>query len=78
MNKTKLHLKSEEDLDDYYDRTHELRTRLSEAGEAITDRLFNALVINGLHDSYELYVVQRVFNQSQGFLRAENEVEELR
>ena len=44
----KLRLGSEEDLDDYFVRSQELMTRLSEAGEAITDTLFNALVINGL------------------------------
>ena len=42
----KLRLGSEEDLDGYFCRSQELMTRLSEAGEAITDILFNDLVIN--------------------------------
>ena len=53
----KLRLGSEEDLDDYFVRSQELITRLSESGEAITDTLFNALVINGLPDSYQHLVV---------------------
>ena len=42
-------------------------TRLSEAGEAITDSLFNALVINGLPDSYEHFVVQESFQPAKTF-----------
>ena len=46
----KLRLGSEEDLDDYFVRSQVLMTRLSEAGEATADRLFNAMVISGLPD----------------------------
>ena len=63
----KLRLGSEKDLDYYFVRSQELMTRLSEAGEAITDTLFKALVINGLPDSYEHFVVQKNF-QSKTFL----------
>ena len=63
----KLRLGSEEDLDDYFVRSQELMTRLSEAGEAITDTLFNALMINGLLDSYEHFVVQESFQPARRF-----------
>ena len=39
---TKLHIGSEEDLDENFVRSQVLMTRLSEAGEAITDPLFIA------------------------------------
>ena len=75
----KLSLGSEEDLDDYFVRSQELMTRLSEAGEAITDTLFNALVVNGLPDSYEHFVEPESF-QPKTFpeLRTMTTIEELR
>ena len=63
----KLCLGSEEDLDDYIVLSQELMTRLSEAGEAITDTLFNALAINELPDSYENFVVQESFQPVKTF-----------
>ena len=57
----KLRLGSEEDLDVYFVSSQELMTRLSEAGEPITDTLFNALMINGLPNTYEHFVVQENF-----------------
>ena len=48
----KLRLGSEDDPNENFVRSQELLTRLSDAGEAITDTLFNALMINGLPDSY--------------------------
>ena len=63
----KLRLGSEEDLDDYFVRRQELMTWLSGAGEAITETLFNALVINGLPDSYEHFVVQESFQPAKTF-----------
>ena len=63
----KLCLGSEEDLDDYFVRSQELMTRLSKAGEAITDTLFKPLVINGLPDSYEHFVVQESFQPAKTF-----------
>ena len=58
----KLRLESEEDLDDNFVRSQELMTRLSEAGEVITDTLFNALP-----DSYEHLVVQESFQSAKTF-----------
>ena len=42
-------------------------TRLSEAGKAITDTLFNALVINRLPDGYEHFVVQESIQPAETF-----------
>ena len=63
----KLRLASEEVLDDYFVRSQELITRLSEAGEAITATLFNVLVINGLPDGYEHFVMQESFQPAKTF-----------
>ena len=63
----KLRLGSEEDLDDYFVRSQELMTRLSEAGEAITDALFKGLVINRLSDSYGHFVLQESFQSTKTF-----------
>ena len=63
----KLRLGLKEDLDGFLVRSQELRTRLSEAGEAITDTLFIALVIKGLPDSYEHFVVQESFQPAKTF-----------
>ncbi|XP_063727131.1 uncharacterized protein LOC134854706 [Symsagittifera roscoffensis] len=65
----KLRLGSEEDLDEYFVRSQELMTRLSEAGEAITDTLFNALAINGLPD---ILWCKTAFNQPRRFSRLRN------
>ena len=63
----KLRLGSEEALDDYFVRSQELMTRLSEAGEGITDTLFNALVIKGLPDRPDHFVVQESFQPAKTF-----------
>ena len=63
----KLKLGSDEKLDDYFVRSQELMTRLCEAGEVISDTLFNALVINGLPESYEHFVVQESFQPASSF-----------
>ena len=42
-------------------------TRLNEAGERISDTLFNALVINGLPKQYEHFVVQESFQPATTF-----------
>ena len=63
----KLRLGSTEKLDDYFVRSQELMTRLCEAGERISDTLFNALVINGLPEQYEHFVVQESFQPATTF-----------
>ena len=56
-----------EKLDDYFVRSQQLMTRLSDAGERISDTLFNALVINGLPEQYEHFVVQESFQPATTF-----------
>ena len=54
----KLRLGPSEMPEDYFVRSQELMTRLSEAGERVSDTLFNALMINVLLEQYEFFVVQ--------------------
>ena len=42
-------------------------SRLTEAGEKISETLFNALVINGLPEKYEHFIVQESFNPAENF-----------
>ena len=60
----KLRLGPTEKLDDYFVRSQELMTRLS---ERVSDTLFNALVINGLPEQYEHFVVQESFQPATTF-----------
>ena len=46
-------LGEEEKLHEYFIRSQQLMSRLTEAGENMTEILFNALVINGLPERYE-------------------------
>ena len=45
----------------------ELMSRLTGAGEKMSETLFNALVINGLPEIYEHFVVQESFNPASTF-----------
>ena len=63
----KLRLVATEKIDDYFVRSQELMTRLSDAGERVSDTLFNALVINGLPEQYEHFVVQESFQPATTF-----------
>ena len=62
-----LQLEDAEDLDSFFIRGQELLTRLQEAGEAISETLFNALVLNGLPMRYESFVIQENFNLATNF-----------
>ena len=42
-------------------------TRLQEAVEAVSESLFNALVLNGLPMRYESFVIQESFHQATNF-----------
>ena len=42
-------------------------SRLTEAGEKISETLFNALVVNGLPEKYEHFIVQESFNPAANF-----------
>ena len=62
-----LQLREDEKLHEYFIRSQELMSRLSEAGEKISETLFNALISNGLPDKYEHFVVQESFNPASTF-----------
>ena len=57
----------EEKLYEYFIRSQELMSRLTEAGENMMETLFNGLVINGLPERYEHFVVQESFNPASTF-----------
>ena len=63
----RLQLEDSEDLDSFSIRRQELLTRLQEAGEAVSETLFNALVLNGLPMRYESFVIQENFNPATNF-----------
>ena len=42
-------------------------SRLTEASEKISETLFNALVVNGLPEKYEHFIVQKRFNPAANF-----------
>ena len=58
----RLQLEDSEGLYSFFIRGQELLTRLQEAGEAVSETLFNALVLNGLPMRYESFVIQEGFN----------------
>ena len=53
----RLQLEDAEDLDTFFIRGQELLTRLQEAGEAVSETLFNALVLNGMPIRYESFII---------------------
>ena len=57
-----LQLKDAEDFDSFFIRGQELLTRLQEAGEAVSETLFN-----GLPMRYESFVIQESFNPATNF-----------
>ena len=64
---SRLQLGEDEKLHEYFIRSQELMSRLTEAGEKMSETLFNALVINGLPEKYEHFVVQESFNPASTF-----------
>ena len=63
----RLQLEDAEDLDSVFIRGQDLLTRLQEAGEAVSETLFTALVLNGLQMMYESFVIQESFNPATNF-----------
>ena len=57
----RLQLEDAEDLDSFFIKGQELLTRLQEAGEAVSETLFNALVLKGLLMRFESFVIQESF-----------------
>ena len=64
----RLQLKEDEALHNYFIRAQELSTRLEHAGERLSEPLLNAMVLNGLPERYEHFVVQESFNPSGSFV----------
>ena len=65
----RLQLEDAEDLDRFFIRGQEFLTRLQEAGEAVSESLFNALVLNGLPMRHESFVIQESFNPATNFTK---------
>ena len=63
----RLQLENAEDLDSFFIRGQELLTRLQEAGEAVPETLFNALVLNGQTMRYESIVIQEILIPATNF-----------
>ena len=64
---SRLQLDENEKLSEYFIRAQELMSRLTEAGENISETLFYAPVINGLPEKYEHFIVQESFNPAANF-----------
>ena len=64
----RLTLKEDEALPQYFIRAQELSTRLGQAGEHLSEPLLNAMVLNGLPERYEHFVVQESFNPAGSFV----------
>ena len=65
---SKLQLKEDEALHEYFIRAQELCSRIAESGENLSETLFNAMVLNGLPPRYEHFVVQESFNPATTFV----------
>ena len=63
----RLQLEDTEELDSFFIRGQELLTRQQEAGKAVSGTIFNALFLNGLPMSYEIFVIQESFNPATNF-----------
>ena len=66
---SRLQLDENEKLSEYFIRAQELMSRLTEAGEKMSETLFNALVVNGLPERYEHFIVQESFNPAANFTK---------
>ena len=64
----KLKLREVEAIDQYFIRAQKLVNRLHHAGEKLSETLFNEIVLNGLPQRYENFVVQEIFNLAEYFL----------
>ena len=75
---SRLQLGEEEKLHEYFIRSQELMSRLTEAGDNMTETFFNTLVINGLPERYEHFVVQKSFNPASTFTELRTRLGKLR
>ena len=64
----RLQLREDEAIHQYFIRMQELVTRLHHAREELSETLFNAMVLNGLPQWYERFVIQESFNPAENFV----------
>ena len=64
----RLQLQEDKVIHQYFIRAQELVTRLHHAGEEPSETLFNAMVLNGLPQRYEHFVVEESFNPAENFV----------
>ena len=64
----KLKLREDEAIHQYFIRAQELLKRLHYAGQEVSETLFNAMILNGLPQRYEHFVVQESFNPAESFV----------
>ena len=64
----RLTLKEDEALHSYFIRAQELSNCLEQAGEHLSEPPLNAMVLNGLPERYEHFVVQERFNPAGSFV----------
>ena len=70
-------LEDSEDLDSFFIRGQKLLTSLQEAGEAVSETLFNALVLNGLPMRYESFCYTGKLQPGNELHRVEKKAAEL-
>ena len=58
-------LEDAEDLNSFFIRGQELLTRLQEAGDAVSETLFNALLLNGLPMRYEVLLYRKALTRQR-------------
>ena len=63
-----LTLKEDEALHNYFIRAQELSSCLEQARKQLSEPLLNAMVLNGLPERYEHFVVQESFNPAGSFV----------
>ena len=64
----RLQLKEDEALHNYFTRAQELSTGREHAGAYLSEPLLNAMVLSGLPERYEHFVVQESFNPAGSFV----------
>ena len=64
----RLQLKEDEALQNYFICAQELSKRLQHAGEHLSEPLLKAMVLNGLPERYEHFVMQESFNLAGSFV----------
>ena len=72
---SRLQLEDAEDLESFFIRGQKLLRKLQEAGEAVSETLFNALVLNGRLIRYESFIIQESFNPATIFTELRKRVQ---